>query len=84
MTVYRKFFIGFVSVTATSLLTASCAALDPESVSDSAGMTMGTGVPVPAAGETAAVGTKVRDAADDPEIWADPRDPSRGAIFGTD
>jgi len=67
-----------------SLLTAACAAVDPESVSDSAGMSMGTGAPVPAAGETAAVGTKVRDAADDPEIWADPRDPSRGVIFGTD
>lgn len=66
------------------MLAASCTALDPESVSDSAGMTVGTGTPVPAAGETAAVGTKVRDAADDPEIWADPRDPSRGAIFGTD
>ena len=37
-----------------SVLTASCAAIDPESVSDSAGMAIGTGVPVPAAGETAA------------------------------
>lgn len=67
-----------------SVLGASCAAVDPESVSDSAGMTIGTGVPVPAAGETAAVGTQVRDAADDPEIWVDRRDPSRGVIFGTD
>ena len=67
-----------------SVLGASCAAIDPESVSDSAGMSVGAGVPVAAAGETAAVGTKVRDAADDPEIWADPRDPSRGVIFGTD
>ncbi len=63
---------------------ASCAAVDPESISDSGGMTVGTGSPVAAAGETAAVGTKVRDAADDPEIWADPRDPSRGVILGTD
>ena len=67
-----------------SVLGASCAAIDPESVSDSAGMSVGVGTPVAAAGETAAVGTKVRDAADDPEIWADPRDPSRGVIFGTD
>lgn len=67
-----------------SVLGASCAAIDPESVSDSAGMTVGVGTPVAAAGETAAVGTQVRDAADDPEIWADPRDPSRGVIFGTD
>lgn len=36
------------------------------------------------AGETEAVGTVKRDAADDPEIWADPKDPSRAAIFGTD
>lgn len=28
--------------------------------------------------------TQRADAADDPEIWADPRDPSRGLIFGTD
>lgn len=67
-----------------SVLGTSCAAIDPESVSDSAGMTIGAGTPVPAAGETAAVGTQVRDAADDPEIWADPRDPTRGVIFGTD
>lgn len=83
MTVSRQYFISFATVAAISVLGA-CAAVDPESVSDSAGMTIGTGAPVPAAGETAAVGTQVRDAADDPEIWADPRDPSRGVIFGTD
>jgi 3-phytase len=84
VTVYQKFFVSFASIAATFLLAASCAAVDPESVSDSAGMTIGVGTPVPAAGETAAVGTRKRDAADDPEIWADPRDPSRGVIFGTD
>ncbi|WP_312161313.1 phytase [Phenylobacterium sp.] len=73
-----------MTIVAISSLAIGCAALDPESVSDSAGMALGTGTPVPAAGETAAVGTKVRDAADDPEIWADPRDPSRGVILGTD
>lgn len=84
MTVYRQFFISFATISATSLLAAACATVDPESVSDSAGMTVGAGSPVAAAGETAAVGTRVKDAADDPEIWADPRNPSRGVIFGTD
>lgn len=84
MTVSKQNFFSFMTVVAISSLAVGCAAIDPESVSDSAGMTLGTGAPVPAAGETAAVGTKVRDAADDPEIWADPRDPSRGVIFGTD
>ncbi len=84
MTISRQFLISFASFAATALLGASCAAIDPESVSDSARMTVGTGVPVPAAGETAAVATQVRDAADDPEIWADPSDPKRGVIFGTD
>lgn len=84
MTVYRQKFIGFATVAAISVLTFACAAIDPESVSDSAGAMRGAGTPVPAAGETAAVGTMARDAADDPEIWADPRDPSRGVILGTD
>ncbi len=84
MTVSRQFFISFASIVATSVLAASCAAVDPESVSDSGGMTLAAGVPVAAAGETAAVGTRVRDAADDPEIWVDPTDPARGVILGTD
>lgn len=58
--------------------------LDPESRSDSARMTLGAGTPVAASGETPAVGTGRRDAADDPEIWADPADPTRGLILGTD
>lgn len=58
--------------------------MDPEAVSDSPDMPIGAGAPVPAAGETAAVGTAIRDAADDPEIWADPRNPARGVILGTD
>ena len=84
MTVYKKKIFSFVTIVAISSLAMGCAAIDPESVSDSAGMTLGTGTPVLAAGETAAVGTTARDAADNPEIWADPRDPSRGVIFGTD
>lgn len=67
-----------------SVLGASCAVFDPENASDSAKLAYGVGTPVPAAGETPNVGTANRDAADDPEIWADPNDPSRGAIFGTD
>jgi 3-phytase len=65
------------------LLLGACA-YDREAISDSAGQLVGTGVPVPAAGETEAVGTANRDAADDPEIWADPKDPSRALVIGTD
>jgi len=53
-------------------------------MSDSGGMTVGVGTPVIAAAETPSVGTKVLDAADDPAIWADPKDPTRGVIIGTD
>jgi 3-phytase len=69
---------------AASLVAASCASLDAESISDSGTMLTGVGSPVPAAGETVAVGTANRDAADDPEIWVDPADPSRALILGTD
>lgn len=74
----------FVSLAISALLLSSCANLAPEEVSDSGGMTIGVGKPVPAAGETPAVGTAARDAADDPEIWVDPNDPNRGVIIGTD
>ncbi|WP_296815696.1 phytase [Brevundimonas sp.] len=47
-------------------------------------MAVGVGTPVPAAAETVAVGTTRADAADDPEIWVDPSDPSRVVILGTD
>lgn len=57
---------------------------DPEEMSDSAGMTVGVGKPVPAAAETPSVGTDAKDAADDPEIWVDPKDGARGVIIGTD
>ena len=70
--------------TAFALSLAACAAFDPELRSDSPKDPTLTGVPVPAAAETQAVGTARSDAADDPEIWADPRDPSRAVIFGTD
>lgn len=63
---------------------AGCALLDPEARSDSGKLLVGLGAPVPVAGETVAVATTRADAADDPEIWVDPRDPSRVVIFGTD
>ena len=47
-------------------------------------MTVGVGKPVFAAAETPPVGTGALDAADDPEIWVDPKDRSRGVILGTD
>ena len=41
-------------------------------------------VSVTARGETAPVGTAQADAADDPAIWRDPRNPARSLIVGTD
>lgn len=73
-----------MALAAISVLGASCASLDPENTSDSGKIAIGVGTPVPAAGETPNVGTGNRDAADDPEIWADPNDPTRGVILGTD
>lgn len=71
---------SFASVFATSVLLSSCASFE----SDAPKMTVGAGTPVPVSGETEAVGTLGEDAADDPEIWADPADPSRAVILGTD
>ena len=73
-----------LGVAACTLLLVSCTKRSPEDHSDSAGMTVGVGKPVFAAAETPPVGTAVRDAADDPAIWVDPKDPSRGVILGTD
>lgn len=80
----RQFCGSFLAVTILSVFGSSCAAFDREVVSDSKLLVVGAGAPVPSAAETQAVGTRDADAADDPEIWADPRDPSRGVIFGTD
>lgn len=79
-----RIYYRFASVAVASILAASCASLDPEARSDSARMLVGVGTPVPAAAETVAVGTERADAADDPEIWVDAKDPTRGVIFGTD
>lgn len=65
---------------ALALALAGCTSFGSDSPKDA---TL-TGVLVPAAAETVAVGTTHSDAADDPEIWADPRDPRRAVIFGTD
>ncbi|OYU69305.1 MAG: 3-phytase [Alphaproteobacteria bacterium PA2] len=75
---------GRVAILALTLSVAACASLDPEAQSDSGKLLVGVGTPVPAAGETQAVATERGDAADDPEIWVDPRDPQRVVIFGTD
>jgi 3-phytase len=80
----RQFYYRFVSVAAAAALCSACAILDPEAVSDSGKMTVGVGTPVLSSVETQSVATERADAADDPEIWADPRDPSRVVIFGTD
>lgn len=71
-------------IAGAGLLLAGCATADPEAKSDSAKMLVGVGTPVPAAGETQSVATEHTDAADDPEIWVDPKDSSRVVIFGTD
>jgi 3-phytase len=80
----RRFCFNFMTTAGISLLLAGCAALDPEARSDSGKILVGVGTPVPAAGETQSVATQRADAADDPEIWVDPKDPSRVVIFGTD
>ena len=41
-------------------------------------------VSVPARGQTVPVGTVADDAADDPAIWRDPRNPEKSLIVGTD
>ncbi|HEY1175999.1 MAG TPA: phytase, partial [Phytomonospora sp.] len=80
----RQSSFSFVTLTVTALLLSSCASLGPEEFSDSRGMAVGVGTPVPAAAETPAVGTSAKDAADDPAIWVDPNDRGRGVIIGTD
>ena len=67
-----------------ALMTASCALIDPEDYSDSGKRLIGAGTAVPAAAETQSVATQRGDAADDPEIWVDPKDSNRAVIFGTD
>lgn len=80
----RQNYLNFVSIVGVSTLLSACAILDPEARSDSAKMLVGVGTPVAVAAETQSVATQRADAADDPEIWADPRNPSRVVIFGTD
>lgn len=79
----RQFVCSFMTLSSAVLMT-SCAAIDKEAVSDSGKLTIGVGTPVLSSKETQSVATRSADAADDPEIWADPRDPNRVVIFGTD
>lgn len=79
---FNKRFTIAVSLLALSTALSGC--LHPELISDSAKMTQGTGTPVMAAVETAAVGTVNLDSADDPEVWVDPSDSNRVVIYGTD
>src|SRR3990167_1594092 len=80
----RRILYRFVAVAGLFVLVSACALLDAEARSDSTKMAVGVGTPVVLALETQAVVTQRADAADNPEIWADPRDPARGVIFGTD
>jgi 3-phytase len=80
----QEIITRLMATSAVALCLAGCALIDPEARSDSGRQLVGVGTPVPVSGETVAVATERADAADDPEIWADPRDPSRVVIFGTD
>lgn len=80
----RQFYYSSVTAILASALLTACATTDPEAVSDSGKLTIGVGTPILSSKETQSVATRSADAADDPEIWADPRDPSRVVIFGTD
>lgn len=80
----RRIHDSFVSLASAGILLSSCATFDFEAQSDSGGMAAGAGTPVLAAAETPPVGTSAADAADDPAIWVDPANPSRGVIVGTD
>lgn len=72
------------------LATVGCSnGLTPAPVVDTAGLAMriGPGLPavdVPARGETEPVGTAHADAADDPAIWHNAKNPAASLIVGTD
>ena len=80
----QRFLFSFVTLGVIFTVLSACGSIDPERVSDSGKLTVGVGIPVKSSAETQSVATRNADAADDPEIWADPRDPSRVVIFGTD
>lgn len=62
----------------------ACTPLHSELISDSELVANGTGTPVLASAETAAVGSKNLDSADDPEIWVNPDNPADALIVATD
>ena len=69
-------------VPAMALLCAACATTEVE-IPQGAAARGDPARPVPAAVETI-VTTDPRVDADDPALWADPRDPTRAVLFGTD
>ncbi|PZQ55236.1 MAG: 3-phytase [Phenylobacterium zucineum] len=80
----RRLRDTIVTIAAAALLLSACDKPEFEAKSDSPKMAVGAGTPVPAAFETPPVGQSTEDAADDPAIWVDPADRSRGVIIGTD
>ncbi len=79
----RRLLIAASAVALTATLGA-CASLHPELISDSKLVANGTGTPVLASAETAAVGSKNLDSADDPEVWVNPDNPSEAFIVASD
>ena len=85
MTVKRALLVtACIAAVATSGCAGRPLTGEETDASDAARMLVGAGTPVPASGETIAVGTANADAADDPAIWVDPADSSRVVLFGTD
>ncbi len=82
MTFRRPMFA--VAAIAFAATLGACAPLHPELVSDSRLVANGTGRPVLASAETAAVGSGNLDSADDPEVWVNPDNPADALIIATD
>jgi 3-phytase len=80
MTLSRLLF----AATTLTIALGACAPLHSELVSDSRLMANGTGTPVLASAETAAVGSKNLDSADDPEVWVNPANSADALIIATD
>lgn len=79
----RRLLVAASALALTAALSA-CAPLHSELTSDSKLVANGTGTPVRASAETAAVGSKNLDSADDPEVWVNPANASDSLIIATD
>jgi 3-phytase len=79
----KKSHIARLSLS-VSLIIGLSACSHSELISDSKLMPIGAGTPVLLSLETASVGTRGMDAADDPEIWVDPKNPNNAYIIATD